>query len=318
MTIADPTNSEVNLLSPLKIRGVEFRNRIAVSPMCQYIAEEGMASDWHLVHLGSRASGGAGLVMVEATAVTRDGRITHGDMGIWTDAHVEPLARIARFVESQGAVPGIQLAHAGRKASCELPWLGGKGLLTPEVGGWQVVAPSAIAFSEKSPVPKALDEAGIAEIVDAFEAAILRSLKAGFRLIEIHSAHGYLSHEFLSPLSNKREDRYGGSLENRMRFLLEVVRRARSVMPMDMPLFVRISATDWVPGGWDIEQSVELSKRLRRPWRRPGRCILWRTRSRRQDPHRQGVSGSICRADQTRGEDHDRRRWNDHRSFTCQ
>ena len=254
---------EIDLLSPLKIRSVTFRNRIAMSPMCQYSAHDGFANDWHLVHLGSRASGGVALVMVEATAVTADGRITPGDLGIWKDDHIEPLTRIARFVHSQGAVAGIQLAHAGRKASCELPWKGGEGLLTPEAGGWPVVGPSAIPFAETSPVPRPLDEAEIDAIVEAFETGARRALTAGFKVIEIHAAHGYLLHEFLSPISNHRNDRYGGSLENRMRFLLRVVERLRGLMPEEMPLFVRISASDWTEGGWDLEQSVELAIRLK-------------------------------------------------------
>jgi 2,4-dienoyl-CoA reductase-like NADH-dependent reductase (Old Yellow Enzyme family) len=247
---------EIDLLSPLKIRSVTFRNRIAMSPMCQYSAHDGFANDWHLVHLGSRAVGGAALVIVEATAVTADGRITPGDLGIWKDDHIEPLTRIARFVHTQGAVAGIQLAHAGRKASCELPWKGGEGLLTPEEGGWPVVGPSAIPFAETSPVPRPLDEAEIDAIVTAFETGARRALTAGFKVIEIHAAHGYLLHEFLSPISNHRNDRYGGSLENRMRFLLRVVERLRGLMPEEMPLFVRISASDWTEGGWDLQQSV--------------------------------------------------------------
>ena len=254
---------EIDLLSPLKIRGVTFRNRIAVSPMCQYSAQDGFANDWHLVHLGSRAVGGAALVVVEATAVTADGRITPSDLGIWKDEHIEPLARIARFVHSQGAVAGIQLAHAGRKASCEVPWKGGEGLLTPEADGWSVVGPSAIPFAETSPVPRPLDEAEIDAIVTAFERGARRALAAGFKVIEIHAAHGYLLHEFLSPVSNQRNDRYGNSMENRMRFLLRVVERLRGLMPEEMPLFVRISATDWVEGGWDLEQSVELAIQLK-------------------------------------------------------
>jgi 2,4-dienoyl-CoA reductase-like NADH-dependent reductase (Old Yellow Enzyme family) len=254
---------EIDLLSPLAIRGVTLRNRIVMSPMCQYIARDGLADDWHLVHLGSRAAGGVALVMVEATAVTADGRITHGDLGIWTDRHVEPLTRIARFVHSQGAVAGIQLAHAGRKASCDLPWKGGAGLKTPAVGGWPVVGPSAIPFDEGNPVPSALDEAGIDGIVAAFETATRRALAAGFRLIEIHNAHGYLLHEFLSPLSNRRRDSYGGSLENRMRLSLRVAAAVRKLVPADLPVFVRISGTDWADGGWDIEQSVVLAGRLK-------------------------------------------------------
>ncbi|WP_437324587.1 NADH:flavin oxidoreductase/NADH oxidase [Sorangium sp. So ce381] len=254
---------EIDLLSPLTIRGVRFRSRVVMSPMCQYWARGGLAGDWHLVHLGSRAVGGVALVMVEATSVTPDGRITPADLGIWSDAHAEPLARIARFVEAQGAIAGIQLAHAGRKASCDVPWRGGARLKTPEEGGWAVVAPSALPFAEGDPAPLALDEAGIDAVVDAFEAAARRALGAGFRVLEIHAAHGYLLHEFLSPLSNHRTDAYGGSLENRMRLLLRVADRLRRHMPADLPLFVRISATDWVEGGWDIDASVELARRLR-------------------------------------------------------
>jgi 2,4-dienoyl-CoA reductase-like NADH-dependent reductase (Old Yellow Enzyme family) len=254
---------EIDLLSPLTIRGVTLPNRIVMSPMCQYIARDGFADDWHLVHLGSRAAGGVALVIVEATAVTRDGRITPGDLGIWSDEHVEPLARIARFVHSQGAVAGIQLAHAGRKASCDVPWKGGAGLMTPEVGGWPVVGPSALAFDKGNPVPKALDEAGIEGIVAAFESATKRALAAGFRLIEIHAAHGYLLHEFLSPLSNRRTDRYGGSLENRMRLTLRIAETVRKRVPTELPVFVRISATDWAEGGWDVDESVVLAGRLK-------------------------------------------------------
>ena len=254
---------EVDLLSPLALRSLTLRNRIAMAPMCQYSAEEGMANDWHLVHLGSRAVGGVGLVLVEATGVTADGRITPGDLGIWSDAHIEPLARIARFVRSQGAVAGIQLAHAGRKASTAAPWAGGAALKTAGEGGWPVVAPSPIPFSPGDPTPTALDEPGIDGIVDAFEAAARRALAAGFEVLEIHAAHGYLLHQFLSPHSNQRSDQYGGSLDNRMRLVLRVTERVRAVVPVELPLFVRISATDWAAGGWDIEQSVELSRRLK-------------------------------------------------------
>ncbi len=253
---------EIDLLSPLTIRNITLRNRIGVSPMCQYCAVDGFANDWHLVHLGSRAAGGAALVMVEATAVVKEGRITPGDVGLWTDAHAEPLARIAKFLESQGAVPAIQLAHAGRKASCDLPWKGGARLATPAEGGWTVVAPSPVPFNETDPPPRPLDAAGIDEVVQAFEAAARRALQAGFKVIEIHSAHGYLLNEFLSPLANQRQDEHGGSLENRMRFLLRVADRLRRLMPAELPLFVRISATDWGDGGWDIEQSIVLAKRL--------------------------------------------------------
>ncbi len=262
--VVDPNRTlpVIDLLSPLTIEGVTFRNRIVVSPMCQYSAVEGMANDWHLVHLGSRAAGGAGLVFVEATAVTRDGRITPGDMGIWSDEHIGPLARIARFLESQGAVPGIQLAHAGRKASCAAPFHGGKRLVTPEEGGWPVVAPSPIPFREGEPEPIELDRAGVDGVVDAFVAATRRALAAGFRIIELHMAHGYLLHSFLSPLSNQRADEYGGSFENRIRLPIRVVQAVKPVLPADSPLFVRISATDWVEGGWDLEQSIELGRAL--------------------------------------------------------
>jgi len=254
---------EIDLLSPLTIRGVSFRNRIAMSPMCEYSAQDGFANDWHLVHLGSRAVGGAALIMVEATAVTAEGRISPGDLGIWKDEHIEPLARIAKFVHSQGAVAGIQLAHAGRKASCDLAWKGGASLKSSEQGGWPVVGPSPVPFDEADPVPIPLDEAGIDGVIDAFEAGARRALKAGFKVLEIHAAHGYLLHEFLSPISNHRNDRYGGSLENRMRLLVQVAERLRRLMPGEVPLFVRISATDWVAGGWDIEQSVELARQLK-------------------------------------------------------
>lgn len=254
---------EIDLLSPLTLRGVTFRNRIAMSPMCQYSAQEGFANDWHLVHLGSRAVGGTGFIMVEATAVTRAGRISPADLGLWSEEHIEPLARIARFVHGQGAVAGIQLAHAGRKASCEAPWNGGASLKTPEEGGWPVIGPSPLPFQEGDPVPAPLDEKGIEEVIEAFEAAARRALTAGFRVIEIHAAHGYLLHEFLSPLSNHRDDDYGGSLENRMRLVLRVAERLRAVVPDELPLMVRISATDWVEGGWDLEQSVELARRLK-------------------------------------------------------
>jgi 2,4-dienoyl-CoA reductase-like NADH-dependent reductase (Old Yellow Enzyme family) len=239
-----------------------LRNRIVVSPMCQYSSVDGFADDWHLVHLGSRAVGGAGLVFVEASSVTAQGRITAADMGIYDDRHIEPLARIARFVERMGAVPAIQLAHAGRKASCVPPFQGGRRLRLEE-GGWDVVAPSPVPFNETDPLPMELTGAGIAEIQAAFAAAAKRAIAAGFKLIEIHSAHGYLLHEFLSPLSNFRTDEYGGSLQSRCRMTVEVARAIRAVIPDRMPLFTRISCTDWTEGGWDIEQSIELSKSLK-------------------------------------------------------
>jgi 2,4-dienoyl-CoA reductase-like NADH-dependent reductase (Old Yellow Enzyme family) len=252
----------MHLFAPLAIRDVTLKNRIFVSPMCQYSCEEGLANDWHFVHLGSRAVGGAALVMAEATAVEAIGRISPEDLGIWDDRHVEPLARIARFIRAQGAVPAIQLAHAGRKASTPRPWDPRHGTLPAEQGGWQPVGPSAVAFAEDYAVPEPLDDAGILRIVGAFAAAARRALAAGFEIVEIHAAHGYLLHEFLSPLSNRRDDGYGGSLVHRSRLLVEVVQAVRRVWPERLPLFIRISATDWVPGGWGIEESVELSRRL--------------------------------------------------------
>jgi 2,4-dienoyl-CoA reductase (NADPH2) len=256
-----PCTGDSQLFSPLTIRGVTLRNRIAVSPMCQHSSIDGMATDWHLVHLGSRAVGGAALVMVEATAVEADGRISPDDMGIWQDKHIGPLARIATFIKEQGAVAAIQLAHAGRKASMASPWKGALPVAA-EKGGWQSVGPSAIAFDDGWAVPKELSEKEIEDIVLSFRQATARAIKAGFQVIEIHSAHGYLLHSFLSPISNKRSDKYGGSLENRMRFLLEVVDAVRKEMPEDKPLFVRISSTDWINGAWDERQSILLSKQL--------------------------------------------------------
>ena len=258
---ADTSNEPVNALSPLTIRGVTIPNRIGMSPMCQYCAKNGYPDDWHLVHLGSRAVGGTGLVMVEATAVTPEGRITPGDLGFWDDDQIEPYARIARFLKSQGAVPAIQLAHAGRKASCHAPWEGGAPL-APHEGAWQTLGPSPIAFAPGHPVPKAATLDDIRSVIDAFVAATRRAVEAGYQVIELHSAHGYLLHEFLSPLSNQRTDQYGGSLENRMRLTLEVAAAMRSAMPDDLPLFTRISATDWIDGGWDLAQSIELAKQL--------------------------------------------------------
>jgi len=250
------------LFTPLTMRGVTFRNRITVSPMCQYSSEDGFANDWHFVHLGSRAVGGAGLVMVEATAVEAIGRISPQDMGLWKDEHIAPLARIVRFMTEHGAVPGIQLAHAGRKGSTQRPWEG-NAAVEPAAGGWTPVAPSAIKFKEDYPRPEALDKAGIQRVTQAFVAATERALKAGFRVIELHAAHGYLLHEFLSPIANKRTDEYGGSFENRVRFLLETVKAMRGRMPEELPLFVRISATDWVEGGWNLDESVALARLLK-------------------------------------------------------
>jgi 2,4-dienoyl-CoA reductase-like NADH-dependent reductase (Old Yellow Enzyme family) len=251
------------LFDELKIRDISFANRIAVSPMCQYSCEDGLATDWHLVNLGCRAAGGAALVMAEASAVLPEARISPQDLGIWSEAHIEPLARITKFIHSQGSIAGIQIAHAGRKASTPRPW-DGAGKLTPDNGGWSdVVAPSAIAFAPDYPMPVALTTERIAEIVRAFGKAAQRALDAGFRLLEIHSAHGYLLHEFLSPFSNHRSDLYGGSFQNRTRLVREVVESVRRVWPERLPLFIRISSTDWVEGGWDIEQAVELARNLR-------------------------------------------------------
>lgn len=251
-----------HLFSSFTLRGVTLRNRIGVSPMCQYSSEEGMASDWHLVHLGSRAVGGAGLVLTEAAAVAPRGRISPYDLGIWSEDHIEPLARITRFVAAQGAVPGIQLAHAGRKGSRSRPWEGGRPV-PEEAGGWPVVGPSAVAFGETYREPAALTEEEIQGIQEAFQKGAVRALEAGFRWLEIHAAHGYLLHSFHSPLSNRRTDAYGGSLEGRIRFTLETVRRVRHVWPEELPLAVRISATDWMEGGWTADDSVELARRLR-------------------------------------------------------
>jgi 2,4-dienoyl-CoA reductase-like NADH-dependent reductase (Old Yellow Enzyme family) len=249
------------LLSPLPLREVTLRNRIAVSPMCQYSAEGGIPTDWHFVHLGSRAVGGAGLVMAEASAVTAEGRISPADTGIWSDAQADAWARIARFVAEQGAVAGIQLAHAGRKASTDAPWRGGRPLPEGE-GGWQPVAPSPLQFAAGYAVPRELDGDDIERVVGAFRDAAWRAERAGFQLVEIHMAHGYLLHQFLSPLSNHRTDEYGGSLDNRMRLPLAVARAVREAFPVDRPVFARISATDWVQGGWDLEQAVELARAL--------------------------------------------------------
>jgi 2,4-dienoyl-CoA reductase-like NADH-dependent reductase (Old Yellow Enzyme family) len=253
----------VPLFSPFKLRSVEFSNRIGVSPMCQYSSVDGFATDWHLVHLGSRAQGGAGLVMLEAAAVTAEGRISPDDLGVWKDEHVANLARIADFVHSQGARAGMQLAHAGRKASTSSGFQPGPTLVPPSAGGWQPVGPSANAFSSDYAVPTALDLAGIRTIVEAFAQAARRAREAGFDFVEIHAAHGYLLHQFLSPLANHRTDEYGGSFENRTRLTLEVVDAVRVVWPDHLPLFVRISATDWAEGGWNPDDSVELAKLMR-------------------------------------------------------
>jgi len=250
------------LFSPFQLRSVEFPNRIAVSPMCQYSSRDGFATDWHLVHLGCRAQGGAGLVMTEASAVLPEGRISPADLGIWKDEHIPGLERIARFIHSQGARAGMQLAHAGRKGSMAPP-AAGERLVAPEEGGWQPVAPSPIAFAPHYAQPAALDQAGIDNVIRAFAAAARRALAAGFDVVEIHGAHGYLLNEFLSPLANQRHDSYGGSFDNRTRLMLQVVDAVREAWPSHLPMLVRISATDWVEGGWTIEDSIELAKRFR-------------------------------------------------------
>ena len=306
----DQELAEIDLLTPLTIRGVSLRNRIVMSPMCQYSAREGFADDWHLVHLGSRAVGGAGLVVVEATAVARDGRISSGDMGIWSDEHIDPLARIARFVQRQGAIAGIQLAHAGRKASCRPE---GGARLNPKEGGWLVVAPSPIPFNEGEPPPVALDKVGIDAVVAAFEAAARRALSAGFKLLEIHAAHGYLLHEFLSPLSNHREDDYGGSLENRMRLLLRVTEAIRRLMPAELPLFVRISATDWMEGGWDLPQFRDARETAQIIGGGPHRRFVWRHDAKGAHSNREGISGPVRTAYSGRGGDQNRRSRTDYR-----
>jgi 2,4-dienoyl-CoA reductase-like NADH-dependent reductase (Old Yellow Enzyme family) len=251
-----------SLFEPLRLRDIVLKNRIAVSPMCQYSSSDGFANDWHLVHLGTRATGGAGLVICEATAVSPEGRISPQDLGIWSNGHVAKLQQITTFITAQGAVPGIQLAHAGRKGSTAPPWLGGTAVAAGD-GGWTPVGPGKEPFKEHYPVPVALDDEGLQKVRDDFRAAALRALKAGFKVAELHAAHGYLLHQFLSPLSNYRSDAYGGSFENRIRLLLEITEILRSVWPAEYPLFVRISGTDWVEGGWTIEDSIALAKALR-------------------------------------------------------
>ncbi len=250
------------LFSPLKIKEITLKNRIAISPMCMYSAVDGFANDWHLVHLGSRATGGAGLIIQEATAVSPEGRITPGDLGLYNDDHIEMLQRITSFIKQQGAIAGIQLAHAGRKASCARPWEGGK-QLTKENGGWKTIAPSPLPFYPDDDAPEALDTEGIKKVITGFKNAAQRALKAGYQLLDIHSAHGYLIHQFLSPISNHRTDMYGGSFENRIRLLLDIVDAIGSVWPSNLPLFVRLSATDWADGGWNVEDSSKLASILK-------------------------------------------------------
>ena len=252
-----------DLFSPLKIKNTEFRNRIVVSPMCEYSSVDGFANDWHLIHLGSRAVGGAALVITEATAVSPEGRISPGDLGIWKDEHIEKLKQITDFIHEHGAIAGVQLAHAGRKASHEVPWKGNKQIPSGDENGWKSLAPSPVAFSETEEAPLELNKAGIEKVKADFKTAAARALKAGFKMIEIHAAHGYLIHEFYSPLSNHRTDEYGGSLENRIRLLLEVVASVKESWPAENPLFVRISSTDWTEGGWTADDSINLAKKLK-------------------------------------------------------
>ncbi|MGN6640819.1 MAG: NADH:flavin oxidoreductase/NADH oxidase, partial [Mucilaginibacter sp.] len=247
----------------MKIKDIEFKNRIMVSPMCEYSSTDGFANDWHLVHLGSFAVGGASLVITEATAVSPEGRISPGDLGIWKDEHIEKLKQITDFIHQHGAAAGIQLAHAGRKASHQVPWEGGKQIPSNAEAGWKTLAPSAIAFTEAEEAPEELDKAGIEKIKADFKAATKRAVEAGFDVIEIHGAHGYLIHEFYSPLSNHRTDEYGGSFENRIRLLLEVVDSVKEVWPNGNPLFVRISSTDWTEGGWTADDSSALAEVLK-------------------------------------------------------
>ena len=250
------------LFSPIQIKSPTFKNRITISPMCQYSSTDGFANNWHLVHLGSRASGGAALIIQEATSVSPEGRISPADLGLWKDEQIEKMKAINQFIISQNSIPGIQLAHAGRKASMSEPWNGNK-RLDESNGGWQPVAPSAVGYHSNEKPPIALDKIGIQKVVSDFKSATKRAVQAGFQVIEIHAAHGYLLHQFLSPLSNARTDEYGGSFENRIRLLLEVLEAVQSEWPKNLPLFVRISATDWADGGWNIEESVQLSKILK-------------------------------------------------------
>jgi 2,4-dienoyl-CoA reductase-like NADH-dependent reductase (Old Yellow Enzyme family) len=251
-----------HLFSELRLRGTVLANRIGVSPMCQYSCSDGFANEWHYVHLCSRAVGGAGLIFTEAAAVTPEGRISPQDVGVWSEAHFEPFEKIVRFVNAQGGIAGIQLAHAGRKGSTYRPW-SGNGMVATSEGGWQPVGPSPLPFSDSYPTPKELAPDGIHALQQAFVVAAQRAVHAGFQVIEVHAAHGYLFHEFLSPLSNRRTDQYGGSFENRSRFLRDTVAAIRKVLPERCPLFVRVSANDWVEGGWDIEQSIELARLLK-------------------------------------------------------
>ena len=252
-----------HLFSPLKIKNIELKNRIAVSPMCEYSSEDGFANNWHLIHLGSMAVGGAGLIITEATAVSPEGRITFADLGIYRDEHIEKLKHITDFIHQNGAIAGVQLAHAGRKASHAEPWTGGKQIPSDQTNGWKTVAPSPIPFAEGEEVPLELDKAGIEKVKADFKAATKRAIAAGFKVIELHGAHGYLLHQFLSPISNKRTDEYGGTFDNRIRLLLEVVETVKEVWPKENLLFIRLSTTEWTEGGWTADDSVALAKILK-------------------------------------------------------
>jgi 2,4-dienoyl-CoA reductase-like NADH-dependent reductase (Old Yellow Enzyme family) len=304
-----------HLFTPLQLRDVRFRNRIAVSPMCEYSSQDGYANDWHLVHLGSRAVGGAGLVFTEATAVSPEGRISPADLGLWKDDHCAMLDRITEFIIRQDGIPGIQLAHAGRKGSHREPW-NGDALVSPSEGGWKTVAPSAVPFAPSYDHPEALTLEGIRKVVSDFAAAAKRALHAGFRVVEIHAAHGYLINEFLSPLANLRTDRYGGGFDNRIRFLLEIVAAVRAAWPERYPLFVRLSVTDWAEGGWSVDDSVTLAGRLKNEGvdlidcssgglvpgvtipAAPGYQVPFAARIRKETGIRTGAVGIIVKADQ--------------------
>ena len=296
-----PRKSDASLLfSPLKLGSLSLKNRVVVSPMCMYSAVNGLANDFHLVHLGGFALGGAALIFTEATAVTPEGRISPDDLGLWDDAQIAPLAQITDFVHQQGSLIGVQLAHAGRKASTFAPWKG-SGAVPPEAGGWEVVGPSEQPYSPRYPLPRALTPEQIGEIVHAFAESARRAMIAGVDTVEIHAAHGYLLHQFLSPLSNDRTDEYGGSFENRARLLLEVTRAVRDVWPAHLPLFVRVSATDWAEGGWDIEQTVEVAKLLSREGVQVVDVSSGGLTPGSADHARPRLSGAVCRARQTGG-----------------
>ena len=302
-----------SLFSPFTLRGITLRNRIMVSPMCQYSSSDGFATDWHLVHLGSRAVGGAALVITEATAVEARGRISPEDLGIYRDEHIAMLSRITHFIREQGAVAGIQLAHAGRKASTYRPW-SGSGEIPVEQGRWETIAPSAERFSPNYPLPRAMTKSDIADVVQSFQQAAQRAIQAGFQVAEIHGAHGYLLHEFLSPLSNQRTDEYGGSLENRMRFLVEVVDAIRAVWPDNYPLFVRLSTTDWVAGGLTIQDLVQIARVLKQHGIDLIDASTGGNVAKATIPVAPRLPGCLCRADSPRGRHSQRGYWPDYRA----